>query len=152
MQRGRDCGETPRTFNRHVTFRVYLLHPEVRSMSKAFRMYLLHPDDDLSCSGSARVRKVAPFRIRLWYSNSVPNESVHRSPHEQHMRMILKPSSFKLMVGIRVRTPKMAALWRGVKNTSTRASMLLCGVMPWRRRARAVGGATCAVEETYTAE
>ena len=48
-------------------------------MSKAFRMYLLHPDDDLSCSGSARVRKVAPFRIRLWYSNSVPNESVHRS-------------------------------------------------------------------------
>jgi len=54
MQRGRDCGETPRTFNRHVTFRVYLLHPEVRSMSKAFRMYLLHPDDDLSCGGSAR--------------------------------------------------------------------------------------------------
>ena len=42
------------TFNRHVTFRVYLLHQEVRSMSKAFRMYLLHPDDDLSCSGSAR--------------------------------------------------------------------------------------------------
>ena len=54
MHRGRDCGETPRTFNRHVTFRVYLLHQEVRSMSKAFRMYLLHPDDDLSCSGSAR--------------------------------------------------------------------------------------------------
>ena len=34
--------------------RVYLLHQEVRSMSKAFRMYLLHHDDDLSCSGSAR--------------------------------------------------------------------------------------------------
>jgi hypothetical protein len=33
---------------------VYLLHQEVRSMSKAFRMYLLHPDDDLSCIGSAR--------------------------------------------------------------------------------------------------
>ena len=64
MQRGRDCGETPRTFNRHVTFRVYLLHPEVRSMIEAFRMHLLHPDDDLSCSVSARVRKVAPFRIR----------------------------------------------------------------------------------------
>jgi hypothetical protein len=65
MQRGRACGETPRTFTRHVTFRVYLLRPEVRSMSKAFRMYLLNPDDDLSCSGSARVRQVAPFRIRL---------------------------------------------------------------------------------------
>ena len=37
-----------------VTFRVYLLHLEVSSMSKAFRMYLLHPDDDLSCGGSAR--------------------------------------------------------------------------------------------------
>ena len=43
MQRGRDCGETPHTFNRHVPFRVYLVHPEVRSMGKAFRMYLLHP-------------------------------------------------------------------------------------------------------------
>ena len=42
------------TFNRHVTFRVYPLHSEVRSMSKAFRMYLLHLDDDLSCGGSAR--------------------------------------------------------------------------------------------------
>ena len=49
--------------------------------------------------------------------------SVHRSPREQHMRMTLKPSSFKSMVGTRVRTPKVAALWRGVKNTSTRASM-----------------------------
>ena len=53
---GRDCGETPLTFKRHVTFRVYLLHPEVRSMSKAFRMYLLHPDDDLSCSGLSPTR------------------------------------------------------------------------------------------------
>jgi hypothetical protein len=47
----------------------------------------------------------------------------HRSPREQHMRMTLKPSSFKSVVGMRVRTPKVAALWRGVKNTSTRASM-----------------------------
>ena len=64
MQRGRDCDETARTFNRHATFRVYLVHPEVRSMSEAFRMHLLHPDDDLSCSVSARIRTVAPFRIR----------------------------------------------------------------------------------------
>ena len=34
-------------------------------------------------------------------------------------------SSFKPVVGMRVRTPKVAALWRGVKNTSTRASMLM---------------------------
>ena len=34
-------------------------------MSEAFRMHLLHPDDDLSCSVSARVRKVAPFRTSL---------------------------------------------------------------------------------------
>ena len=73
---------------------------------------------------SARVRKVAPFRIRLWYSNSVPNEPAHRSPREQHMRMTLKPSSFKSVVGMRVRTPKVGGLWRGVKTTSTRASML----------------------------
>jgi hypothetical protein len=124
MQRGRDCDETARTFNRHATFRVYLLHPEVRSMSEAFRMHLLHPDDDLSCSVSARVRKVAPFRIRLWYSNSVPNEPAHRSPREQHMRMTLKPSSFKSVVGMRVRTPKVAALWRGV----TRVTALWRGV------------------------
>ena len=123
MHHLRDCDETARTFNQHTTFRVYLLHPEVRSMSKAFRMYLLHPDDDLSCSGSARVRNVAPFRMLLLYLNSVPNEPAHRSPRGQHMRMTLKPSSFKSVVGIRVRTPKVAALWRGVKNTSTRASM-----------------------------
>jgi hypothetical protein len=58
MQRGRDCDVTARTFNRHATFRVYLLHPEVRSMSEAFRMYLLHSDADLSCSGPARARTV----------------------------------------------------------------------------------------------
>ena len=33
-------------------------------MSEAFRMRLLHPDDDLSCSVSARIRTVVPFRIR----------------------------------------------------------------------------------------
>ena len=81
------------------------------------------PDDDLSCSGSAHVRNVAPFRMHLLYLNSVPNEPAHRSPRGQHMRMTLKPSSFKSVVGIRVRTPKVAALWRGVKNNSTRASM-----------------------------
>jgi hypothetical protein len=77
MQRGRDCGKTPSTFNRHATFKMYPMHPEVRSMSEAFGMYLWHPDDDLSCSGPARVRNVAPFRIRLWYSNSVTNEPAH---------------------------------------------------------------------------
>jgi hypothetical protein len=90
MQRGRDCDETARTFNRHVTFRVYLLHPEVRSMSESFRMYLLHPNEDLSCSGPVRARNVAPFRMHLLYSNSVPNEPAHSSPREQHMRMTLK--------------------------------------------------------------
>ena len=45
-----------------------------RSMSEAFRMYLLHPNKDLSCSGPARARNVAPFRMHLLYSNSVPNE------------------------------------------------------------------------------
>ena len=51
---GSDYGETARTFNRNATFRVYLVHPKVRSMSAAFRVYLLHLDNDLSCSGSAR--------------------------------------------------------------------------------------------------
>ena len=45
-----------------------------RSMSEAFRMYLLHSNKDLSCSGPARARNVAPFRMHLLYSNSVPNE------------------------------------------------------------------------------
>jgi hypothetical protein len=48
MQRGRDCDATARTFNRHATFRVYLLHPEVRSMSEAFRMYLLYSNTVLN--------------------------------------------------------------------------------------------------------
>ena len=74
MQRGRDCDETARTCNPHATFRVYLLHPEVRSMSEAFRMYLLHSNKDLSCSGPARARNVAPFRMHLLYLNSVPND------------------------------------------------------------------------------
>jgi hypothetical protein len=39
------------------------------------------------------------------------------------LRMTVKPSSFKSVVGTRVRTPKVAALWRGVKNTSTRTSL-----------------------------
>ena len=39
-QRGRDCGKTQRTFNRHATFTEYPMHPEVRSMSEALRMYL----------------------------------------------------------------------------------------------------------------
>ena len=39
------------------------------------------------------------------------------------------------------RVTRVTTLWRGVENTSTRASMLLCGEVPWRRRARAVGGA-----------
>jgi hypothetical protein len=119
-------------------------------MSEAFRMYLLHSDEDLSCIGPARARNVAPFRMHVLYFNSVPNEPAHRSPREEHMRMTLKPSSFKLMVGIRVRTPKVAALWRGVKNTSTRASMLMTSlkrsvlqtarmglVRRWMRRERA---------------
>jgi len=110
---------------------------------------MMHPDDDLSCIGPARVRNVAPFRIRLWYSNSVPNEPAHRSPRNQHMRMTLKPNSLKSEVGIRVQTPtkvtelwkgvtkvtalwkgvtKVTALWRGVKNTSTRASMLMASL------------------------
>jgi hypothetical protein len=37
--------------------------------------------------------------------------------------MTLRPSSFELEVGMQVRTPKVAALWRGVKNTSTRTSL-----------------------------
>jgi len=49
------------------------VHPEVRSMSAAFRMYLLHLDNDLSCSGPARARNVAPFRMHLLYLNSVPD-------------------------------------------------------------------------------
>ena len=115
MQRGRNCGETPRTFKRHVPFRVYLLHLEVRSMRKAFRMYLSHPDDDLSCSGPARVLNVAPFRIRLWYSNSVRSDLCAGSLGKQHMRMTLKPNSLKSKVGIRVRTPTpVTALWKRV--------------------------------------
>jgi hypothetical protein len=117
-------------------------------MSKAFRMYLLHPDDDLSCSGSARVRKVAPFRIRLWYSNSVPNESVHRSPNEQHMRMILKPSSFngwdsssdsesgRAVEGSEEHFDESEHV---IVRRSAVEETCACG---WR----------CAVEETYTAE
>jgi hypothetical protein len=50
---GEEDTEDGNFYNRHVTFRVYLLHPEVRSMSESFRMYLLHPDEDLSCSGPA---------------------------------------------------------------------------------------------------
>ena len=38
-------------------------------------------------------------------------------------RMTLKPSSFKLELGMQVQTPKVTALWRGVKNTSTRTSL-----------------------------
>ena len=45
-----------------------------RSMSEVFRMYLLHSNKDLSCSGPARARNVAPFRMHLLYLNSVPNE------------------------------------------------------------------------------
>ena len=37
--------------------------------------------------------------------------------------MTLRPSSFELDVGMQVRTRKVAALWRGVKNTSTRTSL-----------------------------
>jgi len=37
--------------------------------------------------------------------------------------MTLKPSSFKLELGMQVQTPKVTALWRGVKNTSTRTSL-----------------------------
>jgi hypothetical protein len=94
-QRGSDCGKTQRTFNLHATFRVYLMHLEVRSMSEAFRMYLSRPDNDLNCSGPASVRNIAPFRIRPLYLNSVPNEPAHRSPRTQHMLMTLKPSSLK---------------------------------------------------------
>ena len=43
-------------------------------MSEVFRMYLLHSNKDLSCSGPARARNVAPFRMHLLYLNSVPNE------------------------------------------------------------------------------
>jgi hypothetical protein len=73
------------TFNRNTTFRVYLVHLEVRSMIAAFRMYLLHLDNDLSCSGPARARNVAPFRMHLLYLNSVPDESAHRSPREEQV-------------------------------------------------------------------
>ena len=99
---------------------VAYMHPEVRSMSEALGLSLRHSDDDLSCSGPTRAWNI--------------NRPAHQSPRQHRMRVAVKPSSLKSEVGIRARTPtpvtarwkrvtEITALWRGVKNTSTRASM-----------------------------
>ena len=64
MQHKRDWSEPVRVCSRHATFRVYLVHPDVLSMSKTFRMYLLHVDN-------------------------IHNEHVRRLIHKQPMCMAL---------------------------------------------------------------
>jgi len=75
MQRGRDWGEPVRICSRNATFRVYLVHPEVRNMSEAFREYLLHLDDSRSCSGPALTSDAATSRMYLLHLDSMRNES-----------------------------------------------------------------------------
>ena len=84
-----DWSRPVRMCSRDATFRVYLVHPDMRSMSETFRVYLLHLNDGRSCHGQARTSDARTFRMYLLHLDSMRNEHARRSTHKQPMCMVL---------------------------------------------------------------
>ena len=83
MQHKRDWSEPVRIYSQNATFRVHLVHPDVRSMSETFRVYLLHLNDSHSCNGPACTSDAATFRMYLLHLDSMRNE--HDADHHTNI-------------------------------------------------------------------
>ena len=119
-------------------------------MSKAFRMYLLHPDDDLSCSGSARVRKVAPFQnTSLVFEQGAQRVCTQITTRAAHAHD-LEAELIQVDGWDSSSDSENGSAVEGSEEHFDESEHVI--VRRSAVRARAVGGATCAVEETYTAE
>jgi hypothetical protein len=73
MPQMRDWSGPVRVRSQDATSRVYLVHPDVRTLGETFRVYLLHLNIRSSCHGQARTSEAAAFRMNLLHLHSMCN-------------------------------------------------------------------------------
>jgi hypothetical protein len=128
MQHKRDWSEPVRIYSQNATFRVHLVHPDVRSMSETFRVYLLHLNDSHSCNGPAgdtRTLQRSECIFCIWTACATSMMQITtQTSHVYDLDAELTQVGGWDTEGSYSDSDGVTALWRGVKMVSMRVDLL----------------------------